>query len=84
MITPLSLIVNDEMRLLDALAAPWDMVIVDEAHHLSVEDGQPSIAYSSVAAFAEMAPSLILLTATPEQLGVEGHFARLKLLDPHR
>ena len=40
-ITPLSLIVNDEMRLLDALAAPWDMVIVDEAHHLSVEDGQP-------------------------------------------
>lgn len=83
-ITPLSLIVNDEMRLLDALAAPWDMVIVDEAHHLSVEDGQPSIAYSSVAAFAEMAPSLILLTATPEQLGVEGHFARLKLLDPHR
>ena len=27
---------------------------------------------------------LILLTATPEQLGREGHFARLRLLDPDR
>ena len=26
----------------------------------------------------------LLLTATPEQLGVEGHFARLRLLDPER
>ena len=25
-----------------------------------------------------------LLTATPEQLGVESHFARLRLLDPQR
>ena len=25
-----------------------------------------------------------MLTATPEQLGVEGHFARLRLLDPDR
>ena len=27
---------------------------------------------------------LLLLTATPEQLGVDGHFARLRLLDPDR
>jgi ATP-dependent helicase HepA len=26
----------------------------------------------------------LLLTATPQQLGAEGHFARLQLLDPHR
>ncbi len=26
----------------------------------------------------------MLLTATPEQLGVESHFARLRLLDPQR
>ena len=25
-----------------------------------------------------------MLTATPEQLGIEGHFARLRLLDPDR
>ena len=27
---------------------------------------------------------MLLLTATPEQLGTEGHFARLRLLDPER
>jgi ATP-dependent helicase HepA len=27
---------------------------------------------------------VLLLTATPEQLGVASHFARLKLLDPKR
>ena len=27
---------------------------------------------------------LLLLTATPEQLGPESHFARLRLLDPDR
>ena len=27
---------------------------------------------------------LLLLTATPEQLGIQGHFARLRLLDPER
>ncbi|MFC6673672.1 RNA polymerase-associated protein RapA [Marinobacterium aestuariivivens] len=29
-------------------------------------------------------PGLLLLTATPEQLGPDGHFARLRLLDPDR
>ena len=29
-------------------------------------------------------PGLLLLTATPQQLGPEGHFARLRLLDPDR
>ena len=29
-------------------------------------------------------PGLLLLTATPQQLGPEGHFARLRLLDSNR
>jgi ATP-dependent helicase HepA len=37
-----------------------------------------------VAAVAEKTPGLLLLTATPQQLGPEGHFARLRLLDPAR
>ncbi len=28
--------------------------------------------------------AILLLTATPEQLGMESHFARLRLLDPNR
>ncbi len=30
------------------------------------------------------AAGVLLLTATPEQLGLESHFARLRLLDPNR
>ncbi|MEO7252512.1 MAG: helicase-related protein, partial [Arenimonas sp.] len=33
---------------------------------------------------AAQTPALLLLTATPEQLGLGGHFARLRLLDPAR
>ncbi|NVM61347.1 RNA polymerase-associated protein RapA, partial [Acinetobacter baumannii] len=33
---------------------------------------------------AENTAGVLLLTATPEQLGVESHFARLRLLDPQR
>ena len=40
--------------------------------------------YQVVEALARVTPRLLLLTATPEQLGLESHFARLRLLDPHR
>lgn len=61
-------------------AADWDLVIVDEAHHLRV----PGPAYDLVADLAHRSPGLLLLTATPEQLGQASHFARLRLLDPDR
>ncbi|MDO9105696.1 MAG: RNA polymerase-associated protein RapA [Methylovulum sp.] len=67
-----------------ALAAGWDMVIVDEAHHLEWSEQAASPDYLFVEQLALRAPSLILLTATPEQLGKESHFARLRLLDPDR
>ena len=31
-----------------------------------------------------MIPGVLVLTATPEQLGQDSHFARLRLLDPNR
>ncbi len=71
-------------RLHQAMEAGWDLLIVDEAHHLSWNDGQPGPEYSAVAALAERVPGLLLLTATPQQLGEAGHFARLRLLDPER
>ena len=67
-----------------ALAAQWDMVIVDEAHHLEWSEQAPSPDYLFVEQLGQISPSLILLTATPEQLGKESHFARLRLLDPDR
>jgi ATP-dependent helicase HepA len=67
-----------------AISAQWGMLVVDEAHHLewSVEKASPE--YSIVELLSQSAKGLLLLTATPEQLGVESHFARLRLLDPIR
>lgn len=67
-----------------AFAGEWDMLVVDEAHHLQWSPEMPSPAYRLVEALATITPSLLLLTATPEQLGRAGHFARLRLLDAQR
>lgn len=67
-----------------ALDAGWDLVVVDEAHHLEWSEAAPSADYVFVEQLALASPGLILLTATPEQLGKESHFARLRLLDPDR
>lgn len=60
--------------------AGWDMLIVDEAHHLEWSETAPSIQYQAVEQLAQSIPAVLLLTATPEQLGQESHFARLRLL----
>jgi len=72
------------LRQQQALDAGWDLVVVDEAHHLQWSEDAPSADYLFVEQLAEESPGLILLTATPEQLGKESHFARLRLLDPDR
>ncbi len=78
------LLLGNEQRLQQALKAGWDMLIVDEAHHLHWSPESVSPQYRIVARLAERIDSVLLLTATPEQLGREGHFARLRLLDPER
>lgn len=64
--------------------ASWDLMVVDEAHQLKWSLEKVSVEYSIVEQIAKTTKGLLLLTATPEQLGLEGHFARLKLLDPDR
>ena len=71
-------------RAAQACAADFELLIVDEAHHLEWSPNEPSAAYAMVEALARNIPSLLLLTATPQQLGPTGHFARLRLLDPDR
>lgn len=71
-------------RRAQALAAGWDMLVVDEAHHLEWTPDAASAEYLTVEALAAATPSVVLLTATPEQLGRRAHFARLRLLDPAR
>ena len=71
-------------RVQQAIAAEFDCLIIDEAHHLAWSENAPSAAYLLVEQLANAIPSVLLLTATPEQLGLESHFARLRLLDPER
>ncbi|MGO2010817.1 MAG: RNA polymerase-associated protein RapA [Pseudoalteromonas sp.] len=67
-----------------ATLADWDLLVVDEAHHLSINNDKPSTEYQRMSELSQDIPGLILLTATPDQLGHRSHFARLQLLDPDR
>lgn len=75
---------RDAKRARQLLDAGWDLLVVDEAHHLAWGPEAPSAEYALVEQLAARTPGVILLTATPEQLGLAGHFARLRLLDPAR
>ena len=75
---------SHDRRAAQALDAGWDLLLVDEAHHLAWSPEKQSEGYTLVESLAATTPALLLLTATPEQLGLGGHFARLRLLDPSR
>ncbi len=80
----IGLLAQNPRRAEQALAAGWDLLVVDEAHHLSWNEQVPSPEYALVEALGRVVPGLILLSATPEQFGLQSHFARLRLLDPDR
>lgn len=71
-------------RFQQVLAGEWDLLVVDEAHHLQWSPTESSPEYQLIEALAARTKGVLLLTATPEQLGKESHFARLRLLDPNR
>ncbi len=80
----LDFLMGDETRFERCLAADWDLLVVDEAHHLQWSPQHSSEAYRLVERLSATTRGVLLLTATPEQLGKESHFARLRLLDPGR
>ncbi len=80
----LSFLTGNQHRFEQATDVYWDLLIVDEAHHLEWSPTEPSREYQAIETLAKLTPGLLLLTATPEQLGLESHFARLRLLDPDR
>ena len=71
-------------RARSCVQAGWDLLVIDEAHHLAWSPEAESPEYVLAEALAKRTPGVVLLTATPEQLGRTGHFARLRLLDPAR
>lgn len=78
-------IVADDALTTQATGAFWDLVIVDEAHHLRwrpKDGGNPN--YRLVEALAQRTRHLLLLTATPMALDPTEYHALLRLLDPAR
>jgi len=73
-------LLDNEKYVKMASSVNWDMMIVDEAHHLV----RGSCAFNIVETISKVSKDLFLLTATPQHFGEENHFARLQLLDPYR
>lgn len=69
-----------------ALARPWDVVVVDEAHYL-IESGSPASPYATARTrlgrrLREAARTLLLLTATPHNGYRHSFRSLLELADP--
>ncbi len=80
----LPFLLDSSRRQEQVLCGEWDMMIVDEAHHLGWSEDEVSKEYALIERLSQKIKSILLLTATPEQLGIASHFARLRLLDPDR
>jgi len=85
-IAPIGWLAGNEARRRQAVTAGWDLLVVDEAHHLTWSPAPEAASpeYALVDLLSQAVGGLLLLTATPRQLGLESHFARLRLLDPNR
>ncbi|MDF3128894.1 SNF2-related protein [Kiritimatiellaeota bacterium B1221] len=81
---PLNLLTGSPKVQALAEAGEWELMIVDEAHHLAWRSDEASPEYCAVAGLAVSVPGVLLLTATPGQMGDETHYAQLKMLDPDR
>lgn len=85
MVASIDRIAGDSILASLAEAAPWDLVIVDEAHHLrgrGTQGGNP--AYRLLEGIARRSRHLLLLTATPMALDPAEYHVLLRLLDPVR
>ena len=76
-ITSLEFLSRSQAEAKAAASSGWDLVIVDEAHHL-----RGARAYEVAQALSQRTWGLLLLTATPLQLDPAEYHALLRLVDP--
>ena len=76
-ITSLEWLSRSKEEAKSAAEAGWDLVVIDEAHHL-----RGARAYEVAQALARKTWGLLLLTATPLQLDPAEYHALLRLVDP--
>lgn len=80
----LDFLMENEKAREQVTTSEWDLLVVDEAHHLHWSEEEKSPEYECIEELAVHSKGVLLLTATPEQAGIASHFARLRLLDPSR
>lgn len=83
-LSPINLFESDPALQECVRQAEWDMVVIDEAHHITGLNHPRSSLGEFVHTLSQHTRGLLLLTATPEQAGLESHFERLQLIDPAR
>ncbi|MGE3608710.1 MAG: RNA polymerase-associated protein RapA [Bacteriovoracaceae bacterium] len=83
-VASLKYLMKEDWLMNQVMDSKWDLVVVDEAHQLRWAPDNSSPEYDFVAALAKDTPGMLLLSGTPEILGLAGHYARLHLLDPNR
>lgn len=64
---------------LEAASVPFDLVVVDEAHHMR---NPPTLSHRVGRILSETAEAMVLLTATPIHLGNQDLFNLLRVLQP--
>ena len=69
----------NKSRLENLVQAGWDLIIIDEAHRIKYEQ---VARYKLGKVLSEVAPNLLLLTATPHQGKSDAFFRLLNILDP--
>ena len=83
-ISPISLFTSDSALREVVSSLDWDMVVIDEAHHITGIGETRTAIGQFVHDLSARSRGLLLLTATPEQAGLRSHFDRLHLIDPAR
>jgi ATP-dependent helicase HepA len=83
-VASLKYLMKEDWLLEQAMESKWDLLVVDEAHQLRWSPDNSSMEYDFVSALSKDTPGVLLLSGTPEILGLAGHYARLHLLDPNR
>jgi len=68
-LTSIDFLVADPRRSAQAVAAGWDILVVDEAHHLEWSEAAPSRKYQVVDELSRKSEGLLLLTPHPNSSG---------------
>lgn len=79
-IADLSRLAKTPLRAAQVCQAPWDLIIIDEVHHVRSDSAESTLVHE----LARQQSGMLLLSATPEQFGIKNHFSRLQVLDPVR